>query len=71
MPGGGVLHHIFGREVRQTITKMDPIGSKVFKKEGSIRSKTNEKGSQLDKKLRRNVLQNGEHLCKIIQTCLN
>ncbi len=41
-PRWGVLHHIFGREVRHTIKKINPIGSK-----------TNEKGGQLDRKLRR------------------
>ncbi len=37
------------------------------KNEGSIRSKTNEKGGQLDRKL----IQNGKDGCKILKTCLN
>ncbi len=49
MPGQrGVLHQMFGREVRHVI-KSD---LKFCKNEGSIRSKTNEKGGQLDRKLR-------------------
>ncbi len=40
------------------IKKMDPIGSRSLgKNEGSIRSKTNEKGVQLDRKL----IQNAKH----------
>ncbi len=37
---------------------MDLIESKVCKNEGSIRSKTNEKGGQLDRKLRQKLIQN-------------
>ncbi len=54
----GVLHQIFSRDVRHEIKKMDLIESKVCKNEGSIRSKTNEKGGQLDRKLRQKLIQN-------------
>ncbi len=39
---------------------------KFCKNEGSIRSKTNEKWHQLDRKLRRKLIQNGKDLCKIL-----
>ncbi len=49
--------------------ELNVIETNLFflQKEGSIRSKTNEKGGQLDRKL----IQNGKHLCKILKTCLN
>ncbi len=48
-PGvGRVLHQIVGREVRHTINKWTQLDLKFCKNEGSIRSKTNEKGGQLD-----------------------
>ncbi len=34
---------------------------KFCENEGSIRSKTNEKGGQLDRKLRRKLMKNGEN----------
>ncbi len=46
-PGVGVLHQIFGRKVRHTIKKWTQSDLKFCKNE---RSKTNEKGCQLDKK---------------------
>ncbi len=36
-----------------------------------MRSKTNEKGGQLDQKLRQKLIQNGNNWCKILKTCLN
>ncbi len=52
-PGGeGVLDQIFGREVRHMIRKWTQSDLKFCKNEGSIRSKTNEKGGQLDRKFR-------------------
>ncbi len=57
----GVLHQIFGREVQHAIKKWTQSDLKFCKNEGSIRSKTNEKGGQLDKKLRLKVMQNGEN----------
>ncbi len=50
--GGEVLHQIFGREVMHAIKKWTQSNLKFCKNEGSIRSKTNEKGGQLDRKLR-------------------
>ncbi len=48
---------------------MDPIGYKMFyKNAGAIRSKTIEKGGQLDQKLRRKLMQNGENWSKISKT---
>ncbi len=44
---------------------------KFSKSEGSIRTKTNEKGGQLDRKLRRKMMQHGEKWSKIVKTCLN
>ncbi len=54
--GGGYFTKFFSREVRHVI-KNGPNQSvlKFCKNEGSIRSKTNEKGGQLDRKL----IQNG------------
>ncbi len=44
-PGvGEVLHQIFNREVRHAIKKWTQSDLKFCKNEGSIRSKTNEKG---------------------------
>ncbi len=66
MPGvGGVLHQISGREVRHAIKKLIQSDLTFCKNEGSIRSKTNEKGCQLDRKLRQKLIQNGKYLCKI------
>ncbi len=42
--GVGVFHQIFGREVQLTIKKWTQSDLKFCKNEGSIRSKTNEKG---------------------------
>ncbi len=50
---------------------MNQIRSKVLKNDGLIRSKTNENGVQLDRKLRRKLIQNGKILCKILKMCLN
>ncbi len=36
------------------------FGGKFCKKEGSIRTKTNERGGQLDQKLRRKLMQNAK-----------
>ncbi len=59
---GGVLHQIFGREVWHMIRKWTQSDLKFCKNEGSIRSKTNEKQGQLEKKLRRKLMmQNGEN----------
>ncbi len=56
-PGvGGVLHQIFGREVRHMINKWTQSDLKFCKNEGSIRSKTNEKDGQLDRKLRQKLI---------------
>ncbi len=71
IPGVGVLHQIFSREVRHTIKKWTQSDVKFCKNEGSIRSKTNEKGGQLDRKLRRKLIQNGKNWCKVLKTCLN
>ncbi len=50
---GGALHQIFSREVRHAIKKKwTQSDLKFCKNEGSIRSKTNEKGVQLDRKFR-------------------
>ncbi len=57
--GGGVLHQMFGRGVQHGIKKWTQSDLKFCKNEGSIRSKTNENGSQLDRKLRRKLIQNG------------
>ncbi len=54
---GGVLHQIFGRVVRHVIKKWTQLDLKFCKNERSIRSKTNEKGGQLDRKL----IQNGKN----------
>ncbi len=53
------------------IKKWTESDLKFCKNEGSIRSKTNEKGGQLHQKLRRKLIQNGFFLCKILKTCLN
>ncbi len=66
---GGVLHQMFGREVRHVIKKWTQSDLKFCKNEGSIRSKT--KGGQLDWKLRRKLIQNGKNWCNILKTCLN
>ncbi len=60
-PGGGVFQQIFGREVMHTTTKWTQSDIKFCKDEGSIGSKTNEKGGQLDRKLKRKLMQNGEN----------
>ncbi len=52
----GVLHQIFGTEVQHAITKWTQSDLKFCKNEMSIRSKTNEKGGQLDQKLRRKLI---------------
>ncbi len=70
-PGLGVLHQIFGREVWHTIKKWTQSDLKFCKNEGSIRSKTNEKGGQLDRKLRWKLIQNAKNWCKILKICLN
>ncbi len=49
---GAVLHQIFGREVRHAIKKWTQSDLTFCRNEGSMRSKTNEKGGQLDRKLR-------------------
>ncbi len=59
--GGGVLHQIFHREVRHMIIKWNQSDLKFCKNEGSIRSKTNEKGGQLNRKLQRKLIQNGQN----------
>ncbi len=41
--------------------KLTQLDLKFCKNEGSIRSKTNEKGGQFDKKLRRKLIQNGNN----------
>ncbi len=46
--GGGGFHQIFGKGVRHMIQKWTKSDLKFCKNEGSIRSKTNEKGGQLD-----------------------
>ncbi len=66
-PGVGYFI-IFSVERFDMRQKMDPIGLKVCKNDGSIRSKINEKGGQLDWKLRQKVMQNGENWCKILKT---
>ncbi len=53
--GGGELYQIFSSQVQHAI-KFDPIGSTICKNEGSKRSKTNEKGGQLDKKTSRKFI---------------
>ncbi len=55
-PGVGVLHHIFGREVQHVIKKWTQSDLNFCKNEELIRSKTNDKGGQLDRKL----IQNGK-----------
>ncbi len=60
-PGVGVLHQISGREVRHAIKNGPNQILSFCKNEGSIRSKTNEKGYQLDRKLRRKLIQNGKN----------
>ncbi len=57
----GVLHQIVGREVRHAIKKWSQSDLKFCKNEGSIRSKTNEKGDQLNRKLRPKLIQNGKN----------
>ncbi len=57
MKGRGVLHQFFSREVQHTIKKWTQSDLNFYKNEGSIRSKTNEKGGQLDRKLRRQLMQ--------------
>ncbi len=69
--GGGVLHQMFGREVQHVIKKWTQSDLKFCKNEGSTRSKTNEKGSQFDRKLTRKLVQNGENCCKILKPGLN
>ncbi len=51
---GGGLHQSFIREVRHAIKNGPKSDLKFCKNEGSIRSKTNEKGGQLDRKLIQN-----------------
>ncbi len=59
-PGVGVLHQIFSREVRHEIkNKRSQSDLKFCKNEGLIRSKTNEKRGQLDRKLRRKLIHIG------------
>ncbi len=53
-----VLHQIFSREVGHAWTQSD---LKFCKNEGLIRSKTNEKRGQLDRKLRRKLIRNGKN----------
>ncbi len=59
--GGRVHHQMFSREVQHAIRKWTQLDLKFCKNEGSIRSKTNEKRGQLDRKLRRKLMQNGEN----------
>ncbi len=67
-PGvGGVLPQMFGREVWHTIKKWTQLDLTFCKNEGSIRSKTNEKGGQLDRKWRQKFIQNGKNWCKILK----
>ncbi len=47
----GVLYQLFGREVQHTIIKRTQSDIKFCKNEGSIRSKTNEKGGQIGSKI--------------------
>ncbi len=48
-PGvGGVVNQIFGRDIWHAIKKWTQLDLKFCKNEGSIRSKTDEKGGQLD-----------------------
>ncbi len=54
---GRVLHQSFCKGFQHTI-KMDPMDLRFCKNEGSKKSKTNEKGGQLDRKSRRKLLQN-------------
>ncbi len=69
---GGVLHQSLCREVRHKyLKKLTQLDLKFCKHEGSIKSKTNEKGGQLDQKMRRKLMQNGENWCKILKTCSN
>ncbi len=60
--GWGVLHQIFSGKFRHAIKKWTQLDLKFCKNEGSIRSETNEKGGQLDRKF----IQNGKHWCKIL-----
>ncbi len=48
MPEVGGTSPNFGREVQHAITNWTQFDLKFCKNEGSIRSKTNEKGGQLD-----------------------
>ncbi len=53
-PGvGGTSTNILVGKVRHMIKKWTQLDLKFCKNEGSIRSKTNEKGGQLDRKFRR------------------
>ncbi len=58
---GGVLHQIFGTEVRHAIKKWTQSDLKICKNEVSIRFKTNVKGGQLDRKLIQKLIQNGKN----------
>ncbi len=57
---GGIFHQIFSREFQHAIQKWSQLDLMFGKNEGSIRSKTNEKGCQLDRKLRWKLIQNGK-----------
>ncbi len=59
IPGGG--GNFPKREVLHAI-KWTQSDRKFCKNEGSIRSKTNEKGGQLDRKLKRKLMQNGKKM---------
>ncbi len=55
MPGGGVvLHPIFGTQVQHVKKNWIQPDLRFYENEGSKRFKINEKGGQLDIKLREN-----------------
>ncbi len=58
--GGYFTKYLVGRFGTQ-YKKWTQSDLKFCKNEGSIRSKTNEKGSQLDQQLRRKLIQNGKY----------
>ncbi len=58
---------MFGREFRHAVKEWTQSDLKFCKNEGSIRSKTNVKGGQLDRKLRRKFIQNGKNDAKSIK----
>ncbi len=60
----GVLHQIFGRKVRHMIKKWTQSDLKFCKNEGSIRSKTNEKGGQFGSNIETKIDTKWEKLIK-------